>query len=140
MKNANTFLKILTVSFLMINVISVSAQDATENQNKLETYLEMQRIGKDQMIGGALTMVVGTSCCIYSIAKYHDGTSTNFSGILAIVGPILNITGNLLLVSGFHKNRDGKRNAEEYQSKLDNLKVGSYYTPNHVGITLTYRF
>jgi hypothetical protein len=34
----------------------------------------------------------------------------------------------------------GNKKMKEYQSKLDGLKVGAYYTPNHAGLTFTYRF
>lgn len=125
---------------LMINAVTVTAQDSNNNTSELETYLEMQRKGRNLMIGGAVAFLVAQPCIWYPIVAMLDMDNEALLGTLLITGSALAITGNILVVTGFHKNRNAKRGIAAYQSKPNSLRIEPYYTPKHAGIALTYRF
>ena len=137
--------RVLVVSLLMINAVTVIAQNSIDYQSEFERYLKMQRTGKTLAIVGASGIVVSGAwflCVRHNILENwsFDDLFLESRGLGLVGSMVLGGISTVVCVSGLIVNSKGKRKSAEYQSKIDNLKIVLYYTPNHAGIALTYRF
>ena len=125
------FLCIISVSGSFMN-----AQDSVLYKVKLEKFKTWQHNGKIAMIVGAPAVAIGVGMIVIGTQTSNE----NLGSVFTPVGSVLTAVGVIALIPGIIFHGIGKSKTREYQIKLDNLKTGFYYTPNHSGFTLTYRF
>ncbi|MCU0371276.1 MAG: hypothetical protein MUC31_07670 [Bacteroidales bacterium] len=129
---------LIALSIFSCICLSVYAQaDSTVYKLKIEQYQAWQKTGKILAISGAGVAGVGAGLRIYATTYYDKGKSDD-----AIVGASYAIMGIgvAAMINGLIFNGIGKRKTREYRIKLDDLRTQFYYTPEHSGIMLTYRF
>lgn len=131
---------ILTASLLMINAVSLIAQDSTNYQSELERFQAMKRSGIGLLVAGVPMATAGISLFIYDRVETPSSSRTSLDNRLSAIVLVVGLTGVVFTIIGVHRVINGKQGVREYQSKLNNLKVGSYIIPNQAGITLSYRF
>ena len=137
--------RVLVVSLIMINEFAVIAQDSADYQSELEKYLKMQRTGRTLVIVGASGIAVSGVWFLCWRHNYLENWSFDdlfleSKGFGLVGSMVLGGISTVVCVSGLIVNNKGKRKSADYQSKLNSLKIEPYYTPNHAGFTLTYRF
>ena len=123
--------------FLIVSTSVFSQSDSTLYKVKLDRYQSWQRTGKILTISGAGVMAVGAGLRIYATTYADKGKSddTIVGASYAIIG-----IGVATMINGLIFNGIGKRKTKEYQIRLNDVKTGFYYTPEHSGLVLTYRF
>jgi len=123
--------------FLFLSATGFSQADSTIYKIKIDQYQSWQKTGKILTISGAGVVAVGAGLRIYASTYADKGKSddTIVGASYAIIG-----IGVATIVNGLIFGGIGKRKSHDYQIKLDDLRTGFYYTPNHAGIMLTYRF
>lgn len=137
-----TLLRFVLTAVLMVHAITVSAQKELEYQIKIERYKAMAHTGKVLTTVGIPMTAIGTISFVAGEFYYDfdDRSTWDTSDALIYSGAAVGGLGVISLVNGIIFRSIGKRKTGEYQMRLDNLKVGSYCTPNHSGFTLTYSF
>jgi hypothetical protein len=130
---------IFVVLFTLVTLNSLYSQNELEYKIKLERFKSMEHTGKVLTIIGIPCTIIGTASVITGYAIW-DNVSYTTSDVLLYGGYIVGGLGALSLINGIIFKSIGHRKANEYQMRLDNLKISSYCTPNHIGLTLTYKF
>ena len=69
-----------------------------------------------------------------------DTTNINTGNTLISAGLVASGLGLSTMVTGLIFRGIGKRKVKEYRIKLEDLRMGFYYTPKSSGFVLTYRF
>jgi hypothetical protein len=137
-----TIMKLLVVSFLLTSVIPINAQTAELYQMKINKLKTVKTIGIVLMGASVPIGSFGAYCIIHGNNVYKEEDWSGFLGGLSEIfwGDIFVCLAGVSLVSGTVMTIIGVNKMKQYQSKLDGLKVGAFFTPNHAGLTLTYRF
>ncbi len=140
MKTIHAFITILA---LMVGCHGLNGQTEEFYQKKINHYRTERTAGMIMMISAAPAGMLGT----YWIVRGDRHLSSEdvwggfWQGSFEIVaGCIFVGIGIGLLAGGTVMNLIGNRKVNQYQEKLDGLKVGLYCTPKQAGLTLTYRF
>ena len=128
----------ITLCILLCIIFSVSAQDdATLYKIKIDRYQTMQYNSKIVMIYGAAAITtVGLGLRIAALGYPENKSDDN----ITTASYVLMGAGVVAVIPGLIFHNIGKRKSKEYQMKLDSIKTGFYYTPEHSGILLTYTF
>jgi hypothetical protein len=125
------------LSLLIISVHSFAQADSTVFKVKIDQYQRIKRAGSIVAITGAAVDAVGVGLLIAGHSAHTRGESDDdyvLSGYVALgVGLATAVTG--LVFRGI-----GNRKITEYRIKLNDVRTGFYFTPQHSGIVLTYRF
>jgi hypothetical protein len=112
-------------------------------QKKVSHYNQMKRMGGSLIICGSVFTVTGTILTIrggnrLSSDDYSDPVIKDIVGLE--VGIVFLALGIAMDASGITLNIIGNQKSKQYQSKLNNLKMGVICNPNMQGISLVYRF
>jgi len=140
MKTIHAYIPILT---FWICCTGLTGQTAEFYQKKLDHFKTQRTAGMVMMISAAPVGMLGT----YWIVRgdRHLNADDNWGGFWQgsfeiIAGCICAVVSAGLLAGGTVMNVIGNRKVNQYQEKLDGLKVSLYCTPTQAGFTLTYRF
>jgi len=135
MKTLKIFIAVCILSGICSSVYSQA--DSTICKVKIEQYQSWQKTGKILIFSGAGAVAAGAGLRIYA-TTYADSNRSDD----AIVGASYAIigVGVVTMINGLIFHGIGKRKTNEYKIKLNDIRTGFYYTPNHSGIVLTYRF
>jgi len=129
------------VSVLMISKIAVQAQTAEQYQKKIDHFESMKNTGTIVALIGIPVSIVGIITYRSGIKNSESSSDAQLNSFIQIpVGVALMVIGGAGIISGLVLTVMGNSKMYEYQKKLENLQLGTYYTPQHAGFTLTYRF
>ena len=124
----------------MTGAIQVNAQTEDLYKRKIDNFKPMKTIGIALIVAAVPVGALGA----YLIAD-SENTSDDLEGFIDFtfeytVGYVFVWVAGASLIAGTVLTIISTSMIKKYQSKLDGLKVETYYTPNHAGFTLTYRF
>ncbi|MBN1413906.1 MAG: hypothetical protein JW973_02295 [Bacteroidales bacterium] len=134
-------LKLFAFFILFFGTVSYTvAQDSTLYKVKIERYKSMQRSGRGLLIAGGTTVAVGAITSGIGWGVVPQENSDDMAYTIGYIGVGVAVAGIFLMVPGIILNSVGKNKVREYQIRLNDLRPSFYYTPQHAGFTLTYRF
>jgi hypothetical protein len=134
--------KLLTLCPVALVALTINAQDTELFQQKIDHYRNHKDIG-------VVMAVVSIPVTVYAVSVFKDGVNFSYEdhpdnqwqgADLVLAGIVIGVVGIGMLAGGVILYSNGNRKMKQYQTKLNELKAGTYYTPNQFGITLTYRF
>jgi hypothetical protein len=125
------------IGLMIFSAVLFSQADSTIYKVKIDQYQRWQRAGSITMISGAAIELAGIGLVAYGFKASSEGESDD---PYVIPGYALMGVGLATAVTGLIFRGIGKRKVTEYKIKLNDVRAGFYYTPNHSGIVLTYRF
>gem|GEM_PF-2461858 len=134
----NKFIFFTAIVAFLINIPSVAQVDQRKYiyEGKIEKFRKIRNHGTVLTISGLGLAAVGTGLLI-SIQSDHneDDNSLKFwYGICAAeLGADMIIGGIILSMVGSHK-------IKQYRKKINNLSMGLIYTPERLGLSITYNF
>jgi hypothetical protein len=124
--------KILAVLYIfLLSTSFVNAQqDSTTYKVKLEKFQTKARNGKITTITGLSLIGVDLLCAIpmWDNEAYH------------YIGASLAGAGLITTIVGASNWSIGKKKVKEYKIRLDDARSGFYFSPNQVGLKLTFKF
>jgi hypothetical protein len=129
-----TFKILAMLCIFLFSMSFVNAQqDSTTYKVKLEKFKAKEHNGKITTIIGVSFFGAGCLCAIPTLTG-NDADFYHYLGAsLAGVGVITTIVGSTNWSVG-------KKKAKEYQIRLDDARSGIYFSPNQVGLKLTFKF
>lgn len=132
----------LLLLLLPVSATITVAQDATFYQEKIDHYNSLKNTGSTIFFIGLPVAIAGI--IIYKVGVNNldsDSGDEAIEGFFQIpAGIVATAVGTAGLVTGIILNSIGRQRMNEYQRKLDALKLGLYIAPQQAGIMLTYRF
>ena len=136
-------IKFLVVAFLLTGIIPLHAQTAEMYQRKIDNFKPMKTIGITLM--GAAVPVGILGFILTSDSGRRADESDDLGSFLDsmteyTVGYIFTVAGGAFLIAGATLTTISSVMIKKYRTKLNRLEVGTYISPQHAGVTLTYRF
>jgi len=138
--------RIIIILILISNHIFIDAQLTEELcQHKIHTFQSIANTGTALIIISVPTGLLGGLLMIIADEDYDEEDSDFLGEILGYtttrgIGLILVGLGITMLAGGITLAVIGSNKVKKYQGELNRLKLGTYVTPKHAGITFTYRF
>jgi hypothetical protein len=113
-----------------------SQNDSIQYKIKIENYKSLKRTGIIVTITGATIAAAGGVVRILGATLPERESDDAY----CTAGYILMGVGVAAMIPGLILHGVGKSKVREYQMRLDNIRTGFYFSPDHSGITLTYNF
>ena len=146
--------KILTVlCIFLFSATFTNAQDSTIYRAKLEKYKTKRHNGRIMTIAGIGGIAIASGFGLASnsagntadqyLKEGNDDKANEYrkkSNNLNVASTIFTVAGLALIIPGSINWSIGKKKVKEYQLRLDDAKSGFYFSPNQVGLKLTFKF
>jgi hypothetical protein len=136
----------LVAILLMCSSLAYAQQDSTIYKVKLEKFKAKEHNGKIITLVGAGAVVVGGIAAIIgnkTVTKPlgDNGTITGARSEVLLYGGLgLAGAGLIAIIPGSINWSVGKKKAREYQIRLEDIRMGFYFHPDHVGVKLAFKF
>ncbi len=140
--------------FVSIPVFSQTAEPVNDQKEvysgKIKKFKCMKNAGTYMIVGGALAVAGGavlSSTADWNVAFNGSSNVPNSSNndqeveLAKVIGAVISsAVGAQLIGAGVVLRVLGKHKMRVYQTKMNGLSVNFKYTPQHQGVTLTYKF
>jgi len=134
----NIFLIVMSAAFVLN--ISLSAQMDQKKylyEGKIEKFRKMRNKGIALTVSGIGLSAIGTGLLISSQSDHNTEDDASLKFLYGVCAAEIGVD---MIIGGIIFSAVGARKIKQYKKKLNNLSMGIIYTPEKLGISLTYRF